>query len=203
MSKRFWKGIFEENPVLVLMLGLCPALGTTTAVKPALAMGIATAIVLIAVELVMTLLSHAVRGKVFMVVSVLLTAVLTSIAEYVMAQNFPELHEELGIYLPLMAISSVILSRVSAVSKSGSLAEALGDSLGMGIGFVLALATVSSVRELLGAGTWFGLQVMPEGFQPVAAFSMAPGAFFTVAFLAAAMNVKARRKASETDREGE
>ena len=165
MSKRFWKGIFEENPVLVLMLGLCPALGTTTAVKPALAMGIATAIVLIAVELVMTLLSHAVHEKVFMVVSVLLTAVLTSIAEYVMAQNFPELHEELGIYLPLMA--------------------------------------VSSVRELLGAGTWFGLQVMPEGFQPVAAFSMAPGAFFTVAFLAAAMNVKARRKASETDREGE
>ena len=166
-------------------------------------MGIATAIVLIAVELVMTLLSHAVHEKVFMVVSVLLTAVLTSIAEYVMAQNFPELHEELGIYLPLMAISSVILSRVSAVSKSGSLTEALGDSLGMGIGFVLALAAVSSVRELLGAGTWFGLQVMPEGFQPVAAFSMAPGAFFTVAFLAAAMNVKARRKVSETDREGE
>lgn len=201
MSNRFWKGIFEENPVLVLMLGLCPALGTTAAVKPALAMGIATAIVLIAVELVMTLLSHAVPEK--GLVSVLLTAVLTSAAEYVMAQNFPELRKELGIYLPLMAVSSVILSRVFAVSKNGSLAEALGDSVGMGIGFILALAAVSSVRELLGAGTWFGLQVMPEGFQPVAAFSMAPGAFFTVAFLAAAMNIKARRKASETDREGE
>ena len=122
MSKRLWKGIFEENPVLVLMLGLCPALGTTAAVKPALAMGIATAVVLIAVELVMTLLSHAVPEKAFMVVSVLLTAVLTAIAEYVMAQNFPELYEELGIYLPLMAVSSVILSRVSEVSKNGSLA---------------------------------------------------------------------------------
>ena len=124
MSKRFWKGIFEENPVLVLMLGLCPALGTTTAVKPALAMGIATAIVLIAVELVMTLLSHAVHEKVFMVVSVLLTAVLTSIAEYVMAQNFPELHEELGIYLPLISAAprcsrtrTRFLTRLSTLSE--------------------------------------------------------------------------------------
>ena len=154
MSKRFWKGIFEENPVLVLMLGLCPALGTTTAVKPALAMGIATAIVLIAVELVMTLLSHAVHEKVFMVVSVLLTAVLTSIAEYVMAQNFPELHEELGIYLPLMAISSVILSRVSAVSKSGSLAEALGDSW---------LCTGTCYCQFGERAPWSGNLVRPAG----------------------------------------
>ena len=203
-AARLWKGIFSDNPVLVLMLGLCPALGTTASVQTALAMGIATAIVLVLTEFVVSLLRNAIPQKAVVTVSVLLAAVFTTIVDFQMAEHFPELQQSLSIYIPLIAVSSVVLCRVSDCASSEPMPAALCDAVGMGIGFTASLVVIGSIREILGAGTWYGLQVMPAGYQPMAAFSMAPGAFFILAFLAAAVNCKARRGDDQTrDEEGQ
>ncbi len=201
MSKN--NGIFSGSSPLLLMLGLAPALGSTAFAETALAMGIVTFIVLAVTGLALLLLRAVPEtGKV--VLTILIAAALTTVADYVLTAKFAELRDAMGIYLPLAAVSSVILLRAGKSSEESSAASVFVRGTGTGILFIIALFAIGSVREILSVGTWFGLQVMPEGYEMNYAMMTAPGALLAAGFLAAVLNVRACRGTSDDGKkEGE
>jgi electron transport complex protein RnfE len=183
----FNKGIWRENPVLVLSLGLCPALAVTTSVYNAFWMSAAAVFVLvlsnISVSMIRKLVPWSVRIPVFM--SIIVT--LVTVAELTLNAFQPDIYNTLGIYLPILAVNCIILGRVEDfASKNGIVASGL-DGLGSGIGFGLVLIVMASLREMLGANTFLG-HTLIEGFEPVSVLIMAPGAFFILGLILWGMN---------------
>lgn len=186
--ERLYNGIIKENPVLVLMLGMCPTLAVTTSAKNGLGMGVATMAVLIMSNFIISLLRKVIPNGVRVPVYIIIIASFVTIVEMLMHAYVTSLYSSLGIYIPLIVVNCIILGRAETYASKNNPIISIFDGIGIGLGFTVGLTLIGIVRELLGAGTIFGLQVMPESYEPVSIFVMAPGAFFVLAILCALQN---------------
>ena len=172
------KGILKENPVLCLVLGTCPTLAVTTGVSSALGMGIAATAVLVCSNSVISMLRKVIPDKVRIPAYITIIAAFVTIVQMLIKAYAPTLNEALGVYLPLIVVNCIILGRAEMfASKNGIAASAL-DGLGMGIGFTAALFLMGSIREILGAGSWFGMNIPLLSQSPILIFILPPGGFF-------------------------
>ena len=184
----FTKGILKENPVLCLVLGTCPTLAVTTGVSSALGMGIAATVVLVCSNSVISALRKVIPTKVRIPAYITIIAAFVTIVQMIVKAYAPTLNDALGVYLPLIVVNCIILGRAEMfASKNGIAASAL-DGLGMGIGFTAALFLMGSIREILGAGSWFGLSIPVISGCPILIFILAPGGFFVFGMLMAIAN---------------
>ncbi|MBQ7203109.1 MAG: electron transport complex subunit E [Eubacterium sp.] len=205
--ERLYNGIVKENPTFVLMLGMCPTLAVTSSAKNGLGMGLATMVVLIMSNLLISLLRKVIPDSVRVPIYIIIIASFVTIVEMLMHAYVTSLYASLGIYIPLIVVNCIILGRAeSFASKNGPILS-IFDGIGIGLGFTLGLTIIGLVRELIGAGTIFGAKVMPESYEPVSIFVMAPGAFFILALLCALQNKLklkgANRHVKENDKEVE
>ena len=189
------KGIIKENPVLVLLLGCCPTLATTTGAINGLGMGVSTLAVLVCSNIVISLLKNIIPDKVRIPCYIVVIAGFVTIVQLLLKAYLPALNASLGLYIPLIVVNCLILARAEAfASKNGPVASAF-DGIGMGLGFTIALGCLGLVREFIGSGTLFDVTVLPEAFPRTLLFVMAPGGFFTLAILMAILNHFRNKKA--------
>lgn len=187
-AERLYNGIIKENPTFVLMLGMCPTLAITTSATNGIGMGLTTTVILAASNLMISLLRNFIPDRVRMPAFIVVVASFVTVVQLLLQGFIPSLYDSLGIYIPLIVVNCIILGRAEAYAmKNGPILSAF-DGIGMGLGFTVALALIGSFRELLGAGTIFGVQIMPASFQPISIFILAPGAFFVLAALTALQN---------------
>ncbi len=189
--QEFTKGIWKENPVLRLMLGLCPTLAVSTSIDNAIGMGAAFTVVLLGSNIVISLIRGFIPKQVRIPCFIVVIATFVTIVELTMQAFQPKLHEALGIFVPLIVVNCIVLGRAEAFASRNSLLASLSDALGMGVGFTLALSVLAFVRELLGTGTVsvFGHIIVPGPFfQPATIMILPPGAFVTLGLMMALMN---------------
>ena len=187
-AERLVNGIIKENPTFVLVLGMCPTLAVTTSAINGIGMGLTTTVVLAMSNLMISLLRKFIPDGVRMPAFIVVVASFVTIVDMLMEGFVPSLYASLGLYIPLIVVNCIILGRAEAYAmKNGPILSAF-DGIGMGLGFTVALALIGSFRELLGAGTIFGIQIMPASYQPISIFILAPGAFFVLACLTALQN---------------
>jgi len=191
--QEFSKGFFKENAVFVLLLGMCPTLAVTGSAINGLGMGLATTAVLVGSNTVISMLKRFIPDKVRIPVFIVVIASFVTIIDLSMAAYIPDLHKALGIFIPLIVVNCVILGRAEAFASKRGILESVVDGLGMGLGFAFALTLLGAVREILGAGAVFGWSFLPEGSTTILLFILSPGAFITLGFLIALINVIKRR----------
>lgn len=195
IGQEFIKGLWDENPVFRQLLGLCPTLAVTGAVINGLAMGLATTFVLIFSSLVVSSIKKLIPSQVRIASYIVIIATFVTVADRFLAAFFPPISKSLGPYVPLIVVNCIILGRQEAYSSKNTVGRSLIDALGMSAGFVLALLILSAIREILGAGTFFGYQVMGAWFKPWIIMILPPGAFITLGILLAlALQIERRTK---------
>lgn len=194
LFKEFSKGILAENPVLRLVLGTCPTLATTTSVSSAIGMGIAATVVLVCSNVVISALRRVIPEKVRIPAYVVIIASFVTVVQMLVKAFLPELDESLGVYLPLIVVNCIILGRAEAFAGKNPVLASAADGLGMGIGFTAALFMMSAVREILGAGSFLGLQIPFLAENPMLIFILPPGGFFVFGMLMATVNHLAERR---------
>ena len=194
-GKELYRGIIKENPVLVLLLGMCPTLAVTGSAINGLGMGAAAALVLLGSNVVISLLKNLIPDKVRIPVFIVVIASFVTVIDLVMAGYTPELHEELGIFIPLIVVNCIILGRAEAFASKNKLLDSLVDGAVMGLGFTIALTVLGSIREILGAGSIFGWKFVSAEASTVLLFILPPGAFIALGFLIAAVNRLTKQKA--------
>ena len=182
------KGIIAENPVLILVLGTCPTLATTGNVISALSMGLAATFVLVCSNAAISALRKVIPDTVRIPCYIVIIAGFVTILEMSMQAFLPEIYDMLGVYLALIVVNCIILGRAEMFARKNNVIDSALDGLGMGLGFTVALTLIGLLREFLGAGTLFSIQVIPDVIPPIAIFIMAPGAFFVLACLTALQN---------------
>lgn len=192
--KEFSRGLVKENPTFSLLLGMCPTLAVTTAAVNGLGMGLATTAVLAASNLLISMIRKVVPSKIRIPIYVVVIATFVTIIDMVMQAFVPDLHQVLGLFIPLIVVNCIILQRAEAFASSHGLLDSVADGLGMGLGFTGALTILGSIREMLGAGSIFGLQLFGTGFQPMLIMVLAPGAFMTLGLLIALLNYLRSRR---------
>jgi electron transport complex protein RnfE len=181
--QNFSKGLLKENPILVLLLGMCPTLGVTTSAINGLGMGLATTFVLVMSNMVVSMVKGFIPDKVRIPAFIVIIASFVTVVELVMQGFVPALFEQLGLFIPLIVVNCIVLGRAEAfASKNGVLSSVL-DGLGMGLGFAMALTILGSIRELLGSGAIFSIKLIPGDLMLV--FVLAPGAFIALGYLIA------------------
>lgn len=185
--ERVYNGIVKENPTFVLMLGMCPTMATTTSAVNGLGMGLSTTFVLVFSNMVISALRKVIPDRVRIPGYIVVVATLVTLVQLLMQAYFTGLYGALGIYIPLIVVNCIILGRAESYASKHSVLLSTMDGVGMGLGFTLALTAIGLVRELLGAGSLFGLKLIPESFH-VSIFVLAPGAFFVLAILTALQN---------------
>lgn len=186
--ERLWNGLIKENPTFVLMLGMCPTLAVTTGAVNGLGMGLSTTAVLVMSNLMISLLRKVIPGQVRMPAYIVIVASFVTVIEMLMHAFVTGLYDSLGIYIPLIVVNCIILGRAEAYASKNKVIPSIFDGIGMGLGFTAALTIIGLVRELLGAGTFFGIQLLPDTVPPISIFVLAPGAFFVLAILTALQN---------------
>ena len=195
-SERLINGIIKENPTFVLMLGMCPTVAITTSAINGIGMGLTTTVILAASNLMISLLRNFIPDSVRMPAYIVVVASFVTIVQMLLQGFIPFLYSSLGIYIPLIVVNCIILGRAEAYASKNKPIPSLFDGIGMGLGFTLSITCIGAVRELIGAGTIFGKQILPladaaagkMGYEPVTIFILAPGAFFVLAFLSAIQN---------------
>ncbi len=181
-------GILDENPTFVQVIGMCPTLAVTSSAINGLGMGLSTTAVLIFANIFISLLRKVIPDKVRIPCFIVVIATFVTIIQFLLQAYLPSLNASLGLYIPLIVVNCLILARAEAfASKNGPIASAF-DGIGMGLGFTLGLGVLGLVREFIGAGTLFDKVILPEAFPRTLLFVMAPGAFFTLGCLMAALN---------------
>jgi len=196
IEQEFTKGLWDDNPVFRQLLGLCPTLAVTGWVINGLAMGLATSFVLIFSSLVVSSIKKFIPNQVRIASYIVIIATFVTIADRFMAAFFPLISKSLGPYVPLIVVNCIILGRQEAFSSKNSVGRSFIDALGMSSGFVLALLILSSIREVLGVGTFLGLQVMGTWFKPWIIMILPPGAFLTLGILLGiALHIERKTKA--------
>ena len=186
--ERLYNGIIKENPTFVLMLGMCPTLAVTTSAKNGLGMGLATMVVLIMSNLLISLLRKVIPNGVRVPVYIIIIASFVTIVEMLMHAYVTSLYSSLGIFIPLIVVNCIIFGRAETYASKNSVIYSIFDGIGIGLGFTIGLTVIGLIRELIGSGTAFGFRVMPESYEGVSIFVMAPGAFFVLAILCAIQN---------------
>lgn len=187
-ASEFVKGFWEANPVLRLLLGLCPTLAVTTSAVNGIGMGLATLFVLLCSNILVSLLRSVIPSRVRIPAFIVVIATFVTVVDLTMAGFFFELHKSLGIFIPLIVVNCVILGRAETFASRNPLFPSIVDGLGMGLGFTVTLTVLGAIRELLGAGTVFGVTVTGSFLAPTILFILPPGAFITLGFLVAGMN---------------
>jgi len=195
--KRLWKifvqGLVFENPLLMLMIGLCSCLAVTTAVSNAIGMGLAMTFVLLCSEILISAFRKVIPNSLRMPIFIIIIAAFTTIIDYVMQAYFPALSKSMGVFIPLIVVNCIIMGRVEAFSYKQPVLDCIPDSFGMGLGYTWVMVGIATIREILGNGTWAGHQVMPASFQPILFFTLSPGGFLIFAlFIAMNLKLKAR-----------
>lgn len=189
--KNYWKilynGIIPGNPVFVLLLGMCATLGTTSTAYNGLMMGIATGVVLVCSNVVISLLKNLVPDKVRIPAYIVVIATFVTVLQLVVNAWLPSLNSSLGIFIPLIVVNCILLGRAEAFAGKNGLLPSLLDGIGTGIGFSIALVLLGGVREILGTGAIFGFHIFPEDYGMLL-FILAPGAFIALGYLIAIVN---------------
>ncbi|HPR24440.1 MAG TPA: electron transport complex subunit E [Bacillota bacterium] len=183
----FTKGIIKENPVLVLLLGMCPTLAVTTSAINGLGMGVSVIVVLTCSNIVISLLKKAIPGKVRVPGYIVVIAGFVTVVQLLLKAYLPELDESLGLFIPLIVVNCIILGRAEMFASKNTIIDSMLDGLGMGLGFTMALFLIGLIREFFGAGTAFGIELMAD-ITPMGIFMLAPGGFFVLAMIIAAIN---------------
>lgn len=187
-------GIITENPTFVLLLGMCPTLATTSSAANGLAMGLATTFVLICSNSVISLIKQFIPDMVRIPGYIVVIAGFVTVVQMVMQAYLPDLYASLGLFIPLIVVNCIVLGRAEAVASKYALAHSALDGVGIGLGFTLSLTLLGMVREFLGTGRLFGLELFPESFGALL-FILAPGAFIVLGYLIALMNMLKQRRA--------
>ena len=183
--KEFTKGILKENPNLVMLLGMCPTLAVTTMAENGLGMGLATTFVLVCSNLVISLLKKVIPSQVRLPSFIVIISGFVTLVGMLLQKFIPSLYDALGLFLSLITVNCIILGRAEMFACKNKVLPSVLDGLGMGVGFTLSLLTVGSVREILGSGTWFGIQIMPDFIQPMTFFILPAGGFFSLGIIIA------------------
>ncbi len=203
--ERLYNGLIKENPTFVLMLGMCPTLAVTTSAINGVGMGLTTTAVLVMSNMLISMLRKIIPDSVRMPAFIVVVASFVTIVQFLLEGFIPSLYASLGLYIPLIVVNCIILGRAESYASKNPVLPSVFDGVGMGLGFTVGLTCIGIVRELIGAGQIFGFQVMPETYEPVTIFILAPGAFFVLAGLVAIQNkVKnaAAKKGNETPKTG-
>jgi electron transport complex protein RnfE len=195
LYNEFKKGLWKENTVFRLLLGMCPTLAVTTSAVNGLGMGLATTFVLVGSNVVVSLLRQLIPSKVRIPAFIVIIATFVTVVQLSMEAYFYDLYKALGIFIPLIVVNCIILGRAEAFASKNQLLPSMADGLGMGTGFTLSLFVLGAVRELFGSGTLLGYSVLGSSYQPFLLLILPPGAFIAMGVLLAAMNrLDARRK---------
>ncbi len=187
-KQNFLKGIVKENPVFVMLLGMCPTLGVTSSAFNGLGMGVATLFVLLMSNTVVSLVKSQIPSKVRIPAFIIIIASFVTIVEMVLEAFIPFLYEQLGIFIPLIVVNCLILGRAEAFASKNGLKSSILDALGMGLGFVIALTVLGATREILGNGSIFDFKFVSEDANTFILFILPPGAFIALAYLAILFN---------------
>jgi electron transport complex protein RnfE len=187
LKNEFTKGLVRENPLFRLLLGMCPALAVTTSVNNGLGMGVAVTGVLLASNIVVSAMRKVIPSSVRIPAFIVIIATFVTITDMMMHAFTPALYTALGIFIPLIVVNCIILGRAESFASRNTMLPSIIDALGMGIGFTIALVMVSAVREVLGAGTFFGQQLLPENI-PALIMILPPGGFIALGCLLGLMN---------------
>lgn len=181
------RGIITENPILILALGLCPALAVSTTLENGIGMGLAATFVLTCSNIIVSLIKRFIPDKIRIPVYITVIATFVTIVQLMLKAYFPALDKQLGIFVPLIVVNCVILGRAEAYASKNNLYRALVDGIVMGLGFTVSLSILSIIREILSSNKLLGLKFIP-GFEPMTIFVLAPGGFITIAFVMAIIN---------------
>ena len=187
--KVFLNGLIKDNPTFVLLLGMCPTLGTTSSALNGMSMGLATTFVLICSNIVIALLKNLIPDKVRIPAYIVVIASFVTLLQMLMQAYLPSLYASLGLFIPLIVVNCIILGRAEAFAAKNTALPSLFDGLGMGLGFTWALTLLGAVRELLGTGTVFGFTLLPSATNMLV-FVLAPGAFIVLGYLIAMLKLK-------------
>jgi len=193
LDQTFLAGIWKENPVLRLLLGMCPTLAVTAALKPALTMGACVIFVLLCSNVVVSLMRNLLKPHLRILMFTLTIATFVTIADLLLKAFMPDMSAALGPYVPLIIVNCIIICRAEACASKNGLVVSIVDALGMGLGFTLALGVLASIRELISTGKIFEVPVMPSSFVPWAALSMPVGAFITLGLLLGLVNLVTKK----------
>lgn len=200
--ERIYNGIVKENPIFIMMLGMCPTLAVTTSASNGVGMGLSTLAVLVLSNLVISLVRKLIPDQVRLPAYIVIVASLVTVVQLLIQAFIPALYSALGIYIPLIVVNCIILGRAEAFASKNPPLLSVFDGLGMGLGFTVALALIGALRELFGVGTLFGYQIMPAAYEPVAILIKAPGAFLVLALIVAVMNAMSIKTAANDKVEG-
>lgn len=187
--KAFFKKMIEENPVLVLVLGTCPTLGISTSVENGIGMGLATTAVLTCSNFIISLLRKFIPDKARIASYIVIIAGFTTAVEMALNAYVPVLANSLGVYIPLIVVNCILLARAESFASKNPPVSSIVDGLCMGLGFTGALIIISSVREILGSGTWLGFHVLGEWFKPMTMFVSPPGGFIVFGLVLAVVSI--------------
>lgn len=194
VTGEFLKGLWDENPVLRMLLGLCPTLAVTNSAINGFSMGLAVIFTLVMSSTIISLARHIIPREVRIPTFIIVIATFVTIADKMLAAYFPDISKALGPFVPLIVVNCIILGRQEAFSSKNPVGRSVVDALGMSIGFTITLTVLGSIRELLGVGTIFAVQIMPENFEPWMVMVLQPGAFLTLGLLIGIGNwINARR----------
>lgn len=194
LGKEITKGIVKENPTLVMLLGMCPTLAVTTQASNGIGMGLATTFVLLGSNIVISALRKVIPDKVRIPAFIVIIASFVTLIGFLLEGFVPALYDSLGIYLTLITVNCIIFGRAEMFASKNGVAASACDAIGMGIGFTLALFIMGSIREIIGAGQWFGMDIPVIHENPMLLFIMPAGGFFTLGMIIAAVNKIANRK---------
>jgi len=185
LLKELTKGFLRENPILVIMLGLCATLACSTSVTDAFGMGLAFSFVMLCSNIVVSAIRKLVPSQVRIPVFIIVISTFVTIVDYTLKAYFPALSQSLGVFVPLIVVNCIVMARAEAFSSKNTAMASLMDGIGMGIGFTLIITVIGAIREVIGNGTLVGHQIMPAHYQPFLIFILPPGAFLVIGFLMA------------------
>ena len=188
LVNRLKTGIITENPVFIQVLAMCPTLAVTSSVKNAAGMALAATVVLIGSNAVISLIRKLVPDKIRIPAYIVVIATFVTLIQFLLQAYIPDLYKSLGIFLPLIVVNCVILGRAEAYASKNKVIPSIFDAIGMGLGFGLAIVILATFREVLGNGTFYGLQLLPKSYVPAMVMTSAPGAFITLGILLASLN---------------
>ena len=204
-TERVYNGLIKENPTFVLMLGMCPTLAVTTSAINGLGMGLSTTVVLVLSNMLISMLRKIIPDSVSMPAFIVVVASFVTIVQFLLEGFVPSLYDSLGLYIPLIVVNCIILGRAESYASKNPVLPSIFDGIGMGLGFTFGLTCIAIVREFIGTGAIFGVQILPladaaagkGGYVPVTIFILPAGAFLVLAFLVAGMNKLKKRAAQK------
>ncbi len=201
LTRIFLDGIIKDNPLLMLMIGLCSALAVTTSTANGIGMGLAMTFVLLMSEIVISLFRKLIPDSVRMPIFIIVIAAFTTIIDYVLKAYFPDLSKAMGVFIPLIVVNCIIMGRVEAFASKRPVIDVVFDSIGMGLGYTWVLVGIAVLREVLGSGTILSVQVMPESYQPILFFTLPAGGFLVFA-LFISLNIWLKKVVKPADQGG-